>query len=96
MLGGYINSNLFDDCNNLNINIKPCKSCRYIQVPTGPSGSGGVLNYADFYVLMPPDNSVTVAPNTDVSFPQDGPNSGTGITRLSYSSFNILFYLVFL
>ena len=26
---------------------------------------------------MPPDNAATVAPGTDVSFPQDGPNSGT-------------------
>ena len=84
MLRGYINNNLFDDCNDLNINIKPRKSCRYIQGPTGPTVSGGVLNY------------VTVAPNKDVSFPQDGPNSGSGITRLSDSSFNILFYLVFL
>ena len=25
---------------------------------------------------MPPDNAATVAPGTDVSFPQDGPNSG--------------------
>ena len=25
---------------------------------------------------MPPDNVATVAPGTDVSFPQDGPNSG--------------------
>lgn len=95
MLEGYINNNLFDDCNDFNINIKPCKSCRYIQ-PTGLSGSGGVLNYADFYALMLLYNSATVAPNTDVSFPQDGPNSGSGITRLSDSSFNILFYLVFL
>ncbi len=54
---------------------------------TGPAGS--VLGYADFYALMPPDNAATVAPGTDVSFPQDGPNSGTGITRASDSSFNL-------
>ena len=35
--------------------------------PTGPAGS--VLNFADFYALMPPDNAATVAPGTDVSFP---------------------------
>ena len=46
--------------------------------PAGPQGpAGGVLNYADFYALMPGDNSATVAPGTDVSFPQDGPNSGS-------------------
>ncbi len=39
---------------------------------------------------MPPDNAATVAPGTDVSFPQDGPNSGSGgITRIGPSSFNL-------
>ena len=47
------------------------------------------MNYADFYALMPPDNAVTVAPGTDVSFPQDGPNSGTGIARTGASSFDL-------
>ncbi|MBQ9686505.1 MAG: collagen-like protein, partial [Oscillospiraceae bacterium] len=56
----------------------------------GPQGpAGGVLNYADFYALMPPDNAATVAPGTDVSFPQDGPNSGAGIARTGSSSFNL-------
>ena len=41
--------------------------------PIGETGpAGGVLNYADFYALMPPDNTASVAPGTDVSFPQDG------------------------
>ena len=58
--------------------------------PTGPQGpAGGVLNYADFYALMPPDNAATVAPGTDVSFPQDGPNSGADISRLGADSFNL-------
>ncbi len=58
--------------------------------PIGPQGpAGGVLNYADFYALMPPDNAVTVAPGTDVSFPQDGPNSGADISRLGADSFNL-------
>ena len=48
-----------------------------------------MLNYADFYALMPPDNAATVAPGTDVSFPQDGPNSGSGIARSGPSSFNL-------
>lgn len=57
---------------------------------TGPQGvAGGVLNYADFYALMPPDNAATVAPGTDVSFPQDGPNSGSDIVRTGPSSFNL-------
>ena len=47
----------------------------------GATGAGGILNFADFYALMPPDNSATVALGTDVSFPQDGPNSGSDIVR---------------
>lgn len=58
--------------------------------PVGPQGpAGGVLNFADFYALMPPDNAATVAPGTDVSFPQDGPNSGSDIVRTGPSSFNL-------
>lgn len=56
----------------------------------GPAGpAGGVLGFADFFALMPPDNAATVAPDTDVSFPQDGPISGTAITRINASSFNL-------
>lgn len=64
--------------------------------PQGPIGAqgpqglpGGVLSYADFYALMPPDNSATVAPGTDVSFPQNGPIANTNIGRLGPSSFNL-------
>ena len=38
---------------------------------------------------MPPDNAATVAPGTDVSFPQDGPNSGTTIVRTGANAFNL-------
>jgi len=48
-----------------------------------------VLAFADFYALMPPDNSATVAPGTDVSFPQDGPNSTSDITRVGPDSFSL-------
>ena len=44
---------------------------------------------ADFYALMPPDNVATVPAGTDVSFPQDGPNSGTGIARAGDDSFTL-------
>jgi len=58
--------------------------------PTGPTGpEGGILAFADFYALMPPDNAATVAPGTDVSFPQDGPTSSSTITRINDSSFNL-------
>lgn len=58
--------------------------------PVGPAGpAGGVLNFADFFALMPPDNAATVAPGTDVSFPQDGPNSGGEIAKTGPDSFNL-------
>ncbi len=61
-----------------------------VQGETGPVGpAGGVLSFADFYALMPPDNAATVAPGTDVSFPQDGPNGGGNIIRLDGSSFQL-------
>ena len=71
-----------------------CKPiCCAIIGPTGATGAtgtaGGILSYADFYALMPPDNAATVAPGTDVSFPQDGSNSGVDISRTSASSFNL-------
>lgn len=48
-----------------------------------------MLNYADFYALMPPDNAATVAPGTDVNFPQDGPTSGGGIIRSGSDAFTL-------
>jgi len=58
---------------------------------TGPQGeTGGVSNFADFYALMPPDNTATVAPGTDVSFPQDSPNSGTEISRTDPNNLNLV------
>jgi predicted Abi (CAAX) family protease len=38
---------------------------------------------------MPPNNSETVAVGTDVDFPENGPNSGTGIARTGPNSFNL-------
>ncbi len=64
--------------------------------PAGPQGSigetgpaGGVLGFADFYALMPPDNSQAIAPGDDIAFPLDGPNSGTSIVRAEPSSFRL-------
>ncbi|MBP3591490.1 MAG: collagen-like protein, partial [Clostridia bacterium] len=58
--------------------------------PAGPQGlPGGVLSYADFYALMPPDNAATVAPGADVAFPQNGPISNTNIGRLDDFSFSL-------
>ncbi|MBK5491173.1 collagen-like protein [Bacillus sp. TH17] len=54
---------------------------------TGPTG--GVLDFADFYALMPPDNAATVAVGGDVDFPRDGPFSGAGIARTGADTFNL-------
>ena len=57
--------------------------------PMGPAGSSGSIAFADFFALMPPDNAATVAPGTDVSFPQDGPSSSSTIARTGPSTFNL-------
>lgn len=51
--------------------------------PTGPQGiqgvqgtPGGVPGYADFFALMPNDNTATIAVGTPVSFPQSIFDSG--------------------
>ena len=61
---------------------------------TGPQGvpgpAGTVLGFAEFFAMMSPDNAATVAPGTAVSFPQDGPNDGSGtIVRTGPSTFNL-------
>ena len=59
--------------------FKCCRQNRFLLGPTGPTGpqgaTGEILDFADFYALMPPDNAATVAPGTDVEFPQDGPGA---------------------
>ena len=56
--------------------------------PEGPAGpAGGVLAFANFYALMPPDNASTVALGEDVDFPQNGPSSGAAIGRTGPDSF---------
>jgi len=61
------------------------------QGATGATGTAGtVLGFAEFYALMPSDNAATVAPGSAVSFPQSGPNDGSGtITSTGPKSFNL-------
>ncbi len=55
---------------------------------TGVTGANGILDFADFYALMPADNSPTVPAGGAVAFPQDGVSSGSGlIQRTSVSTF---------
>jgi hypothetical protein len=53
--------------------------------PTGPIGISGEA--AEFYALMPGDNADALAVGDDVQFPQDGPSTTSGISRVDWSSF---------
>lgn len=64
--------------------------------PRGPQGiqgepgiPGGIASYADFFAIMPPDNSATIAPGADVNFPQDGPILSDAITRNGPNTFTL-------
>lgn len=60
------------------------------QGPIGPQGPAGtVLAYGEFYALMAPDNAEPVAAGEDVEFPRNGPNSETGISRITVDSFGL-------
>lgn len=70
-----------------------------IQGIQGIPGSPGVLDFADFFALMPPDNAATIAPGTAIQFPRDGFSNGgvSPIIRLNSSTFQLPFagtYLV--
>jgi hypothetical protein len=60
--------------------------CNGASGPAGPAG--GILTFAYFYALMPPDNPATVAPGAAVEFPRDGPV--TGISRIGTNQFVLL------
>ena len=56
--------------------------------PQGPRGlPGGVLSYADFYALMPPDNAEAITPGTDIAFSRNGVIANTNIGRTSDTGF---------
>lgn len=66
-----------------------------IQGPTGPTGAQGttgpaaITSFADFYALTPPDHTGAITPGSDISFPQDGPSSGTTISRTGPDMFHL-------
>jgi hypothetical protein len=53
------------------------------------AGGGTTADYADFYALMPGDNAATIAVGAPILLPNNGPTSGTSITRLTSSTFNL-------
>ena len=54
-----------------------------------PGIPGGIASYANFFAIMPPDNSATIAPGADVNFPQDGPILSDAITRNGPNTFTL-------
>lgn len=91
-------NNCFYSPNTSNSKTQYSTNCRYQQGPqgiqdkigpTGPQGpqgpAGSISNHADFLGIMSPDNSSTVAPGTDIEFPQDVPNNSGTIERTSAS-----------
>ena len=55
--------------------------------PQGPQGEpGAVLSYADFYAIIPPDNTAPIAPGESVSFPENGVIANTNIGRTDDST----------
>jgi hypothetical protein len=49
----------------------------------------GVISFADFYALMPGDNTATVAQGSAIEFPHAGPVGGSDITAISGTQFQL-------
>lgn len=58
------------------------------QGPIGLTGPQGEINFANFYALMPGDNSATIGAGIPIEFPQDGPSNGV-ISRINSTQFNL-------
>jgi hypothetical protein len=56
---------------------------------SGAKSTAGVLGFAKFYALMPNDNSAAVAVGAAVAFPNAGTSSGSDISALSSSTFQL-------
>jgi hypothetical protein len=54
------------------------------------SAPSATILYANFYALMGPDNSATIAVNTPILFPRNGPSNGAA-TSLGAGLFNLPF-----
>ncbi|MBR1748336.1 MAG: collagen-like protein [Bacilli bacterium] len=62
----------------------------YVLNLTIPQGlPGAITDFADYYAMMPPDNTATIAIGEDVAFPSEASSFGDSITRLSDSTFNL-------
>ena len=54
----------------------------------GAAGVNAVVAFADFYALMPSDNTATIAGGAAIAFPQNGPSNGI-IIRTSATQFTL-------
>ena len=52
------------------------------------NNTSSITTFAEFYALMPGDNTVTIAAGSPIDFPRNGPTNGI-ITRINASQFNI-------
>jgi hypothetical protein len=52
-------------------------------VPAVDPVCGGSPEFAEYYILTPPDTTSTIAPGTAVPFPENGPTSGDFIRELA-------------
>ncbi len=52
------------------------------------NNTSSITTFAEFYALMPGDNTVTIAAGSPIEFPRNGPTNGI-ITRINASQFNI-------
>jgi hypothetical protein len=52
-------------------------------------GQPAVIAFADFYALMPSDNSATIAAGSAIAFPNAGPTSSSSITAISNTQFQL-------
>ena len=73
----YCNSRCFGPCRNGTNGVD------------GANGTSGVVDFAEFYALMPPNNNLAIGSGVDVNFNTAGPaKSGTDI--LQFLSFNFV------
>jgi hypothetical protein len=56
---------------------------------TGQGSRAGILAFADFFAIMPPDNSATIAAGFPVAFPNLGSTNGTTISAISNTQFQL-------
>jgi hypothetical protein len=56
---------------------------------TGPTGASSAFDYAEFYALMPSDNSATVQPGAAVEFPNEELSNGPISSSSPWTTFTL-------